>query len=207
MALLPVLASWREGRLLLGLINLLVLAGGVVAVARTPAQTWVAVILALVCAGLQAVSVLAPSEAGLVAYELVIVPFYLLTMASLLAFVLRRGRVGVDRLYAAVSVYILAGFLWGLAYFAVSHWSPGSFLMTVPQLATRPLVFGDLLYFSFVSLTSTGYGDIIPVTPLARVLTVFEHIAGVMYVAILIARLAGMRATTEDEEDAPAGLE
>jgi hypothetical protein len=206
MALLPVLANWREGHLVSGLINLVVLVGGVVAVARTPTQTWIAIILAVVCAVLQAATSLAPNEARLVAYELMIVPFYLLTMASLLAFVLRPGAVGVDRLYAAVSVYILAGFLWGLGYFAVSHWSPGSFLMTIPQLAAQPLVFGDLLYFSFVSLTSTGYGDIVPVTALARVMTVFEHIAGVMYVAILIARLAGMRATTQ-EEDVPPGME
>jgi hypothetical protein len=48
------------------------------------------------------------------------------------------------------------------------------------------------LYFSFVSLTATGYGDIVAVSPLAHTMAVLQYIVGVMYVAILIARLAGL---------------
>jgi len=79
-----------------------------------------------------------------------------------------------------------------LGYYAVAYWSAGSFLITVPQLATQPIGDDDLLYFSFVSLTATGYGDIVAVSPLAHTMAVLQYIVGVMYVAILIARLAGL---------------
>ncbi len=192
LALLPVFASWQAGRLLLGLVNLLLMASGVIAVARTPRQTRVAVGVAAICAVLQIGVFLAPSEFRLLAFELLILPFYVFTIVSLLTHVLRPGEIGADRLYAAVSVYILFGFFWALGYYAVAYWSAGSFLITVPQLATQPIGDDDLLYFSFVSLTATGYGDIVAVSPLAHTMAVLQYIVGVMYVAILIARLAGL---------------
>ena len=117
---------------------------------------------------------------GRVALEVLLAVFYLYTVISLLAFVLRPGAVDADRLYAAVAVYILLGFFWTLGYVGVARWSVGAFAVTVPALAGAKIAYGDLLYFSFGTLTSTGYGDIVPVSPGARSLAVFEQIAGVI---------------------------
>lgn len=192
MGLLPLLSGMQDGRIALSLMNSLVLVGGTLAVARTSWQTRVAVVLAAICMPLQWLVIAAPNDVLIAVVEVAMVLFYGHTVAVLLAFVLRPGLVGADRLYAAVSVYILLGFFWALGYFALEHWSGAAFATTVPQLSGHRFSYGDLLYFSFVTLTSTGYGDIVPVSQGARSLAVFEHIVGVMYIAILIARLAGL---------------
>jgi Ion channel len=192
MALLPLLSDMEDGRIALSLMNSLVLVGGTLAVARTSRQTRVAVVLAAVCMPLQWLAIVAPNELLIAVVESAMAVFYGHTVVVLLAFVLRPGAVGADRMYAAVSVYILLGFFWALGYYALEHRSAAAFATTVTQLSGQRFVYGDLLYFSFVTLTSTGYGDIVPVSQGARSLAVFEHIAGVMYIAILIARLAGL---------------
>jgi hypothetical protein len=199
LALLPMLSGTRDGRLAAGLGNMLILVGGVAAVSRSRRHTRIAVVMLAVCLPLQVMAIVAPNETLITAVELTMLPFYGFAVVSLLAFVLRPGVVGADRLYAAVSVYILFGFVWALGYFALMHWSPDAFVATAREAAEHRLVYGDMLYFSFVSLTSTGYGDIVPVSPGARSMTVFEHIVGVMYVAILIARLAGSYTSGREE--------
>lgn len=190
--LMPLLSGTLDGRLLLVLANSLVLVGGVLAVARSRWQARAGILLAAICLALQWLMISAPHSAVLAVGAVSMGVFYLFTILSLLAYVLRPGLITADRLYGAVAIYVLLGFLWALFYSALEHWSPGAFVTTVAQLAGHRLIYGDLLYFSFVSLTSAGYGDIVPVSHYARMIAVLEHIGGVMYTAILIARLAGM---------------
>ena len=196
--LLPLLSGTQEGRIALSMTNSVVLVGGALAVARTRWQTRTAVALAAVCMPLQWLVVVAPSDPVVTMLEIAMAVFYVFTIVSLLAFVLRPGGVDADRLFTAVTVYILLGFFWALGYVHMARWSADAFVITVPQLAGEKLVYGDLLYFSFVTLTSTGYGDIVPLSRGARSLAVFEQIAGVMYIATLIARLAGLYTSARD---------
>jgi hypothetical protein len=116
--------------------------------------------------------------------------FMAFAIAELFAYLMQRGPVTGDKLHAALAVYILSAFLWAGLYTLLDRLSPGSFLINTQR--TGPPDFYDMLYFSFTTLTSTGYGDLTPATRSAESLAILEQIAGVFYVAVLIARLAGL---------------
>lgn len=114
---------------------------------------------------------------------------YAMTLAYLLRYVFERDVMTSDRLFGAASAYLLIGVLWAYLYAIVGELYPGSYGVgsAVTTLATY-----DFLYFSFTALTSTGFGDITALTRQSRSLCVFEQLVGTLYLAILIARLAGV---------------
>lgn len=100
-------------------------------------------------------------------------------------------KVTTNMIFGAVIAYLLAGIAFSFVYEAIELQQPGSF-SGLPDGA-GPLALGDaLLYFSLVSLTTVGYGDILPVSPLARPLAVLEGVFGTLYLAVVIARLVGL---------------
>jgi hypothetical protein len=124
--------------------------------------------------------------------------FLLFTTGVLLAAVLARGPVTLDRISGAVCVYLFLGLTWGSLFLLVELVAPGS--MSVPAsgpVAAEVLqhgrdVGGNFSYFSFVTLTTLGYGDILPVSRLARVLAWLEAVVGQLYLTVLVAALVGM---------------
>ncbi len=106
--------------------------------------------------------------------------------------------VTTDTLAGAVSAYMLIGITYGLLYACIESVSPGSFRETV--IPARPIHPPDLIFFSFVSLTTVGYGDIIPWQGPARSLAILESITGVMYPAVLVARLIGLHSGARKHE-------
>ena len=128
-----------------------------------------------------------------VAYCLAI--FFLLLLTSLiLSQALREGETTSHRIMGAVAGYLLLGLIWYLAYHLVALYIPGAFVI---QGSSAP---GDeqslqshLFYFSFVTLTTLGYGDIVAVHPFARMLVILEGVTGQLFPAILIARLVSLQ--------------
>ena len=116
----------------------------------------------------------------------------IVTLASLalvvLAKVLRPGTVTGHRIKGAVAVYLLLGFVWASAYQWIALNHPGAFSGAG---AGDPLRV-SWVYYSFVTLTTTGYGDITPVLPGARSLAMSEALTGQLYLAILISRLVAL---------------
>jgi hypothetical protein len=109
-----------------------------------------------------------------------------LGMAGLvLVSVLRGGRVDGERICAALCVYLLAGVAFGGVLAALEVAAPGS-------LAGAGDDIGSAVYFSFMTLTSVGYGDVAPVAPAARALAMLEAVFGQLYLAVLIARLVSL---------------
>ncbi|GMG83695.1 hypothetical protein LNKW23_29080 [Paralimibaculum aggregatum] len=92
----------------------------------------------------------------------------------------------LDALFGAVFCYFLMGLTWALFFQRVELWAPGSFAIgdTEPTLA-------EFTYFSLVTLTTLGYGDIAPLSPVARVAAGLEAAFGTLYVAIFIGRVVG----------------
>jgi hypothetical protein len=116
---------------------------------------------------------------------------------AILSDVLKGGRITTDKICGAICVYLFLGVIWALLYTIIEHIHPGSF--TLNQTAFSPTdsdlgvyKYGHLSYYSFVTLTTLGYGDISPVTSPARSLAVLEAVVGQLYIAILIARLVGI---------------
>lgn len=118
--------------------------------------------------------------------------FYAYAIASLVAYVLRDDIATYDELYAAVCLYIFIAMFWACLYWIVKYFQPDAFYVNPVNNIDGRVTWWDLLYFSFTTLTSTGYGEITPVTSHARSLVMLEQITGIMYVALLVARLANM---------------
>lgn len=121
--------------------------------------------------------------------------FYAYAIASLVAYVLRDDIATYDELFAAVCLYIFIAMFWACLYWIVKYFQPDAFYVNPVNNIDGRVTWWDLLYFSFTTLTSTGYGEITPVTSHARSLVMLQQITGVMYVALLVARLANMLPT------------
>ncbi len=100
------------------------------------------------------------------------------------------SKVSTNRIIGAICVYLMLGVIWALMYSLLEAAVPGSFGGIVERAITGAWD-PDWVYFSFVTLTTLGYGDILPLTISARSLAYFEAIVGQFYLAILVAGLVG----------------
>ena len=118
----------------------------------------------------------------------------LLLFAYTTIFVLRRvlqtEHVTGDTLCGAIAVYLMIGLTWSLVHVLAEHLHPGSYRIATTGMLHTPAK--ELLYFSYVTLATLGYGDVVPVTDGARSLAVLESLCGTIYMAILVARLIGL---------------
>ncbi len=103
----------------------------------------------------------------------------------------KENEVTIDLIMAAACTYILLGMLWAYAYYLVESLHPDSF----KAAEKRVEVLWDFYYYSFVTLTTVGYGDILAVSRPARALSILEAIIGQLYLAIMISRLVGLHAS------------
>ena len=104
--------------------------------------------------------------------------------------VLFSGAVDMNRIVGAICIYLLMGLIWTLMYLFIAQAIPGAF-NGVEQMVWYDN-FADVAYYSYVTLTTLGYGDISPVAPIARFLVYMEAVVGVFYMAILVASLIGV---------------
>jgi hypothetical protein len=116
---------------------------------------------------------------------------------ALLRYVLDRRPITTDKVFGAVAAYILIALSFASLFGFLQVFEANAFTATIAHGPDGKLNWSDLMYFSFTVLTSTGFGEITPATPMARALIVIEQVLGVMYVAFLIARLANMYGSTK----------
>jgi hypothetical protein len=114
---------------------------------------------------------------------------FVLATVQLLRFILRAPHVDSEVLSAGIATYLVLGMTWAMLYLLVSLLDPNAFLLAGSAAAGNAFDGFDAMYFSFVTITTMGYGDISPVSPVARMLAVLEATTGVLYLAVLIARL------------------
>jgi hypothetical protein len=114
--------------------------------------------------------------------------FLAIAIGEVLGYILRRGPITADKLHGALAGYIMLALLWAFIY---ERLSPGSFGPNRIDLG-KPGAFFQLLYFSLTTLTTTGFGDITPMTNQARSFVMVEEFAGLFLVGVVIARLAGV---------------
>jgi hypothetical protein len=121
-------------------------------------------------------------------------------MIRILGFIFKSETVTGDVIFAAIVVYLLIGVIWGIVFRSLETIQPGSFsigegLEQYPRIA--------FTYYSFVTLTTLGYGDINPLSPQAGTLAILEAIIGQLYLAVLIARLVGTYISHSRESKEP----
>ncbi len=124
--------------------------------------------------------------------------FFLLVGAALLVRVFRPGRITVHRLLGAVALFVVLGVTWGLAYQILDLFWPGAIRMNGSPASPQ-----DALWLSFVTLTTVGYGDVVPVLPFAKSLAALEALTGVLYPPVLIGLLLSdvVRSRPNDHEN------
>jgi len=121
-----------------------------------------------------------------------ILVFILFIIIQLMRFILVAPRVDGEIVCAGISVYLLLGLLWGFAYMLVAWLVPGAFFFDGRIEAPQEMTSFTSVYFSFVTLSTVGYGDITPVAGVARMLAAAEAMTGTLFVAILISRLVSL---------------
>jgi len=114
------------------------------------------------------------------------------TASVVLSHVLKDEEVTADKIWGALCVYLLIGLTWGSLFLAMETIWPGSFQMAPTPGAEAQEKLPLFMYYSFVTLTTVGYGDVLPLSPLARSFAVVEAVLGQIYLATLIARLVGL---------------
>jgi voltage-gated potassium channel len=112
--------------------------------------------------------------------------------------VLFTGTIDGNKIIGSICIYLLLGLIWTTLYLLVLEVSPNAFngLGSASWYQNFPVV----TYYSFVTLTTLGYGDISPLAPLARFLVFMEAVVGVFYMAILVASLIGVRMSAHKSE-------
>ncbi len=177
-------------RLIEGAI-LLTMATGVWSV-RTERQLFILGVVLTVCILLVSLVGFFQDSPGLtMVHVLLLLGFFLLTIWLAIKQVLFSGQVDGNAIVGAICIYLLLGMIWALLFMLVEEVAPGSFKGLAVEGGSAN--FMDLVYFSFISLTTMGYGDITPALPLARYLSFMEGVVGQFYVAILVASLVGVR--------------
>lgn len=195
----PFFEGTHAGAAVLGVFGALVLMLALRMVNRTAGHTRLLFALALavpaVATNLLAtvgdMAALVPWSAALEAL------FYFHAAACLVAYMLADRRATSDELFAAGATFTLLAWAFAHLFAACQALQPGCLAAAVNPGAPR--TWTELLFFSFVLLSSTGIGDIIPLTPQARALASLEIFVGVMYLALVVSRLIGMSLLTRSD--------
>ena len=125
----------------------------------------------------------------------------LVSAVIMLRFILREGSVTSERIFAALNVYLLVGIVCGLLFCIFAEQWPHSFsIQGSPFVGDKQNALAHMIYFSFVTLATLGYGDILPLSGPARALAVTESIIGQMYLVVVVARLVSLYKGGTDRE-------
>lgn len=182
----PVLDHGVFRRLILGALNFLPVIPATMRLSKLKGWVWSSVLLMLGALILTIVGMLFPTPAMLAMKWFVLTAFFGLTAVGLFTYLRSARSIASQHLYTAVSIYLLLGIMWFTLYNAIDILTPGSIVRNNGVVTDRST---DLLYFSLITLSTVGYGDIVPVHPEVRMLAALEGIVGVLYIAITVAIL------------------
>jgi voltage-gated potassium channel len=167
---------------------------GLATIPLLPPRVGIRIVHLVFCAVSVAFVWMRPETSGLLAYALgrLAMVLFVLTVATWTVWHLARARrVTTETLLGAVSGYLLLGLAFGTVFAVIEHAAPGSLRVGVAEMGIADV--GDLLYFSFVTLTTVGYGDVTPVGGAAHLVAIFEAIMGQFYIAAIVARLISLQ--------------
>ena len=183
----PVLDHGFLPQVMLGLLMFVPVILATVTLSRTKGWLWLTVTPMAGVFIFTAANILFPNRALDRTRWVMLIAFFGLSVVGLFSFLKGARSVLNAHLYTAVSIYLLLGLVWFALYSAIEVFFPGSILhSSSTAMAKRP---SELLYFSLVTLTTIGYGDVVPLYPEVRILAAVEGITGVLYVAITVALL------------------
>jgi hypothetical protein len=187
----PFLGDQTAGRVVLQLFGLGVLVLAVMAVRSTPALTWVSVIIGLPVVVLTVLELTWRDSSTVALWSATLhAAFYAYTAYALIRYMFDDDRITRDELIATGATFTVVAWGWAYAYTAVQIVWPGSF--AAAENSADPRTWVELLFLSVTTLSSTGLSDIVPVRPHARSVVMLEQIAGMLYLAIVVARVTAL---------------
>jgi len=189
--LYPYLQEGVFARVLLAILFLFVLLGGTLAIRQSRPALFLKIVLALLGVTLEWTALWRGNTHMLALAGIPYAVFLAVTIGEVLDYILQRGPITADKLHGALAGYIMLAVLWAFIYGLTEIFSPGSFGPNRIDLG-QPGAFFQLIYFSLTTLTTTGFGDITPMTNQARSFVMVEEFAGLFFVGVVIARLAGV---------------
>jgi hypothetical protein len=196
----PFVEEVKGGDLIVSVLLSLVLISAVLAVASRGRTLTVALLLAIPAVAGRWINHfqpnLVPPPIFLVA-GLLLVAF---VVVNLLRFILHAPSVNLEVLCASISAYLMLGLLWTIAYWLVAEINPTAFAFNTTPGTKESMHGFNAFYFSFITLSTVGYGDITPVSKVARMLATMEATTGLLYVAVLIARLVALYSTPKSDD-------
>ncbi len=187
----PFLENHHLGRILFSVFSTVVLLSALYSVSENQRRFYIGLALFVPATAGVWLSFLAPQFSELAGAPVLSTVFLIYTAYRILTHVLRSQEVTSEVIYGALCVYMLVGLIWGMLYFGLESFQPGSFQMNPGTSPTEGMV-SHCIYFSYVTLTTLGYGDFSPLSAGARGLAMVEALMGQLYLAVLIARLVGM---------------
>src|SRR6266705_1696957 len=196
----PFVEEIKGGELIVSGLFSLVLVAGVLAVADRKRVLVIALVLAVPAVGGRWINHFRPNlvpPAVFLVGGLILIIF---VVGHLLRFVLRAPVVTTEVLCASISAYLMLGLMWTMAYWLVDQLTPGGAFSFNTNAGTRSINGFNGFYFSFITLSTVGYGDITPVSKVARWLAAMEAMTGLLYVAVLIARLVGLYSQAKSDD-------
>jgi hypothetical protein len=188
----PFVEEIEGGDLIVAGLFSLVLLAGVVAVADSKRVLVIAIVLAIPAIAGKWINHFRPDlipPAVFLASGLILIAF---VVGNLLRFVFRAPSVNTEVLCASISAYLMLGLMWTMAYWLVDQLTPGGAFSYNTNAETHSINGFTGFYFSFITLSTVGYGDITPVSRIARWLAAMEAMTGLLYVAVLISRLVSL---------------
>lgn len=190
---MPLATSKLSRFILVELTFVMVLGVGVSATGRRRwFIKWVVTLWAL-SAGLEVIAYLHDAERirGLLNLinQLSSLIFLICCAAFLLKYIIEAETIGTNSVFAATSSYLLIALIWSFVYHIILTLNPQAFSFASQAAGADWL---KMVYFSFVTITTLGYGDIAPATPFTRMLAAVEAVTGQLYLAVLIAWLVGL---------------
>jgi hypothetical protein len=205
--LYPLSEPGSIGQYLVDAFAVLVMISGVYAVSdRSRLLLYGVIALALVSFGLQLLPYAYLNRSTLLLNNASTMLFLIAVTGVVLYRVLRKGPITVHRIQGAVAVYLMLGLIWALAYSLVFISDPSAFALGRSIEGTTDLIgintqgMSRLIYFSFVTMTTLGYGDIAPHGRLAENLAILQALTGQIYLVVIMARLVSLAVTTADRE-------
>jgi hypothetical protein len=197
--LFPFVEEVKGGDLIVSILFSLVLLAAVLAVADRKRVLLIALLLAVPSVGGRWISHFRPDLVSPAVFLIAGLALVAFVVVNLLRFVWRAPSVNIEVLCASISAYLMLGLMWSMAYWLVDQLTPGAFAFNT-NAGTRSMSGFNGFYFSFVTLSTVGYGDITPVSKIARWLAAMEAMTGLLYVAVLIARLVALYSSPKSDD-------
>ncbi len=207
----PLMPGVLMGRQIVTLAFLVVAVGAAFNVSRRKATLVLVTLMAVASLAAYGASLLWPeTNAGRIVGLLFSTGLYLMALRGVAGEVFGARTVTVGTIRGALCIYILLGVVWASVYALVETSHPGSF--SFPEITRvapegvdapgrRTLGATGFFYYSFVTLTTLGYGDITPRTELARTLSWFEALVGQLFIAVTLARLVAVHVSRSLRDD------